>query len=132
MAVLIAVPPIFFINDGTQSSASNQIFKVSIIKNSTVGIDELNVQSVGDFVMQVYPNPNEGEFIVRFNIAKQNDVRISIYNMTGQLITNEELSGLSPGMNEHRIRLLNLKIGGIFMVTIQSENKKVVQKVINY
>ena len=125
-----SAPNIFFINDGTQSSASNQIFKVSIIKNSTVGIDELNVQSVDDFRMQIYPNPNEGEFIVKFNLAKQNDVQISIYNMNGQLITKEELADLSPGINEHRIRLLNLENGGTFMVAIQSENKKAVQKVI--
>ncbi|NQU87357.1 MAG: T9SS type A sorting domain-containing protein [Mariniphaga sp.] len=125
-----SAPNIFFINDGTQSSASNQIFKVSIIKNSPVGIDELNVQSVGDFMMQVYPNPNEGEFIVRFNRAKQNDVQILIYNMKGQLITKELLTGLSTGMNEHRVRLLNLKNGGTFLVNIQSGKFKAVQKVI--
>ena len=80
--------------------------------------------------MQVYPNPNEGEFIIRFNLAKQNDVQISIYNMNGQLIANEELIGLSMGMNEHRIRLLNLENGGTFMGAILSDGKKAVQKVI--
>lgn len=125
-----STPNILFIIEGTQSNASNQIFKVSIIKNTTVDVDELNVQSTGDFMMQVYPNPNEGEFIVRFNLAKQKDVQISIYDMKGQLITRKELSDLSSGINEHRIRLLNFKNGGTFMVAIQSENKNAVQKVI--
>jgi hypothetical protein len=125
-----SAPNIFFVNDGTQSSASNHIFKVFVIKGKTVGIDEFNIQSAGDFMMQVYPNPNEGDFIVRFYIEKQKDVQISIYNLKGQLIAKENVSGLKTGMNEHRIRLINLENGGTFMVTIQSGNKKAVQKVI--
>ncbi len=121
---------IFFINDGTQSSASSQIFKVLLIKNSMVGNDELNIQSVGDFMMQVYPNPNEGEFIIQFNLAKQKDVQILIYNLNGQIIKKEVLTGLPTGRNQHRIQLLNLENGGTFMVAIQSGNKKSVQKVI--
>ena len=124
------LPNIFLINNGSQSSASSQIFKVSLVKSTAVGIDELNVQSVGSFMMQVYPNPNEGEFIIRFNMAKQDDVQISIYSMLGQLIINEKLSDLTVGTNEHRIRLANLENGGTFMVTIQSGGKKAVQKVI--
>ncbi len=123
-------PNIFFINDGTQSSASNQVFKVFLIKGSTVGTDEINLQSIGDFRMQVYPNPNEGEFIVRFNMAKRNDVQISIYNLSGQMINSEKLSDLVVGTNEYKIKLTDLKVGGTFMVTIQSEGKKATQKVI--
>lgn len=123
-------PNIFFINNGTQSSASNQIFKISIIKSNTVGLDELNSQSVDEFMMQIYPNPSEGEFIINFNLEKLNDVQISVYNMVGQLITKEVLSNLSIGMNKHKIRLLNLENGGTFMVNIQSDDNKAVQKVI--
>ncbi len=121
---------IFLVNDGTQSSASSQIFKVAVIKNTPVGMDELNVQSVGDFMMQVYPNPNEGEFVVRFNLAQPENVKLSIYNLKGQLIKEEKLSGLPKGINKHRIRLLNLEKGGTFMVSIQSGDKRAVQKVI--
>jgi hypothetical protein len=38
---------IFFTNTGTQSSASSQIFKVYVIKNSTTDIHDLNKQSIG-------------------------------------------------------------------------------------
>lgn len=125
-----SAPNIFFINDGTQSSASNKIFKVSVFKNTAVGIDELNVQSVDDFRMQVYPNPNKGEFIVQFYLAKQNDVQISIYHLNGQVVKREIVTGLPTGKNEHRINLLNLENGGIFMVSVQTGDKKSVQKVI--
>lgn len=121
---------IFFVNDGTQSTASSQIFKVFVIKNTVVGIDNLNEQSVDEFMMQVYPNPNKGEFIIRFNLTKSTEVQLSIYNLKGQLIKEEILTGLPTGMNKHRIRLLNLEQGGTFMVRIQSGNKKAVQKVI--
>ncbi len=123
-------PNIFFINDGTQSSASDQIFKVFLIKSATVGADEINMQSIGDFMMQIYPNPNEGEFIVRFNMAKRSDVQISIYSLSGQMINNEKLSDLAVGTNEYKIRLSDLKVSGTFIVTIQSDGKKATQKVI--
>lgn len=125
-----SAPNIFFINDGTQSSASSQIFKVSVIKNNTVGVDEFNIQSTDNFRMQVYPNPNEGEFVVRFNCSKQKSVLISIYSINGQLINKAELTNLLSGTNEHRVQLLGLENGGTFMVVIQSEGKKAVQKVI--
>ena len=41
---------IFFTNNGTQSSASSQIFKVYVIKNSTAGIHDLNEQSNGTLI----------------------------------------------------------------------------------
>lgn len=121
---------IFFINDGTQSSASSLIFKVRLIKNSTVGFDELNPQSTDDFMMQVFPNPNEGEFIVRFHIKHQKQVQIAIYNLSGQLLEKDVLSDLNEGQHQHCIHLANLTNGGTFMVVIQSGNKKAVQKVI--
>ncbi len=125
-----SAPNIFFTNDGTQSSASSRIFKVFIVKNSTVGIDELNTQSTDDFKMQVYPNPNNGEFIIQFNLSKPGVVQISIYNLNGQIIKKEELTGLPAGRNQQRIKLLNLKNGGTFMVSIQFDNKQATQKVI--
>ncbi len=125
-----SAPNIFFINNGTQSTASSQILKVSVIKNSTVGIDELNTQSTDDFRMQVYPNPNKGEFIIQFYLAKQNEVQISIYNLNGQMFKKEVLTDLPSGMNEHRIKLLNLGNGGTYILKIQSGHLIAVQKVI--
>ncbi len=123
-------PNIFFINDGTQSSASSKIFKVFVVKSSTVGIDQLNAQSVGEFMMQVYPNPNNGEFIISFNLQKRDDVQLSIFSLNGQLIKKELLPGIDRGQHQHRIRLANLENGGTFIITIQSNDKKAVQRVI--
>jgi hypothetical protein len=74
---------IFFTNTGTQSSASSQIFKVFVIKNSTVGIHELNTQSIGTLQMQVYPNPNNGNFIVKFNLRDNSEVKLTINDARG-------------------------------------------------
>ncbi|MCF6358146.1 MAG: T9SS type A sorting domain-containing protein [Draconibacterium sp.] len=63
-------------------------------------------------------------------MAKRNDVQISIYNLSGQMINSEKLSDLVVGTNEYKIKLTDLKVGGTFMVTIQSEGKKATQKVI--
>jgi len=90
---------IFFINTGTQSSASSQIFKVYVIKNSSVGIHELNEQSIGTLKMQVFPNPNDGDFVVKFNLNKIAETKISIYNIDGKKIEERVLANLVVGEN---------------------------------
>ncbi|MBK9718258.1 MAG: hypothetical protein IPO85_12240 [Saprospiraceae bacterium] len=77
------VANIFSQNTGTQSIASSQIFKVSVIKNSTVGIHALNTQSIGTLQMQVFPNPNNGNFIVKFNLRNNGEVKPTINMPTG-------------------------------------------------
>lgn len=125
-----SAPNIFFINNGTQSSASSQIFKIFIIKNKTVGVDETNRQSTGDFRMQVFPNPNDGKFYITFNLEESNDVEITIHSINGKLIYREFLRGLKPGKNENNIKISEIQSGGTFIVTIRSNENKAIQKLI--
>ena len=121
---------IFFTNDGTQSSASSQIFKVYIIKNSPVGIHELNKQSTSTLHMQVYPNPNNGNFIVKFNLRKSAEVTISIQDVNGKLIENTLLKNLKVGENTYSKKIEQMINGGIYYVTIDTGYEKATQKII--
>ena len=69
---------IFFTNTGTQSSDSSQIFKVYVLNNSEIGIHDLNEQSIGTLNVQVFPNPSDGNFVVKFNLNKIAETKISI------------------------------------------------------
>lgn len=77
---------IFFNNDGTQSSASNKIFKVYFIRNDDVGISRLNTQSVGTLKMQIYPNPAKDDLKIKYNLFQSSDVIISIFDLNGRMI----------------------------------------------
>ncbi|NEN24374.1 T9SS type A sorting domain-containing protein [Cryomorpha ignava] len=121
---------IFFTNDGTQSSASSQIFKVYVIKNSPVGIHELNKQSTSTLHMQVYPNPNNGNFIVKFNLKKSSDVTINIQDANGRLIENTTLKNLKVGENTYSKEIEQIVNGGMYYITIETGYEKATQKIV--
>ncbi len=121
---------IFFTNTGTQSSASSQLFKVSVIKNSTVGFHELNTQSIGTLQMQVYPNPNTGNFIVKFNHRNTGEVKLTISDTGGRLIKNTVLKNLQAGENTYTEGVKDFIKGGIYYITIETTYEKATQKII--
>lgn len=121
---------IFFINTGTQSSASSQIFKVYVIKNATIGIHDLNEQSVGTLKMQVLPNPNDGEFVVRFHLNEISETKISLYSIDGKKIEEKVLTHLNMGENNFHQKIKNLKTGGTFILTIETPYEKATRKII--
>ena len=125
-----SAPNIFFINDGTQSSASNQIFKVYLIKNINTGIHELNPQSAGTLQMQIYPNPNKGSFLIKLNLLKKTDIILSIYDGYGKKIETEALKNLSVGENTFQKTTGTFTKGGIFFITLETQYEKVTQKII--
>lgn len=123
-------PNIFFTNTGTQSSASSQIFKVYIVKNENVGIDDLNEQSTGTLKMQAYPNPNGGDFSVRFHLAKVSEVNISLYTIDGKKIEERLLHGLNKGENIFHTKIKNQNTGGIYFLTIETPYERAMQKIV--
>ncbi len=121
---------IFFTNTGTQSSASSQLFKVYVIKKSTTGLHDLNEQSIGTLKVQVFPNPNDGDFVVSFYIKKIADTKISLYSLDGSKIEEVTLKNVRVGENIFQHPIKNLGVGGTFMLTIETPYEKVTQKII--
>lgn len=121
---------IFFTNTGTQSSASSQIFKVIVIKNSTVGIHNLNNQSNGTLKVQVFPNPNDGNFVVKFNLNKISETKITIFGINGKKIEECILTNLVLGENIFQRKIKNLELGGTYILTIETNYEKATQKII--
>lgn len=121
---------IFFTNTGTQSSASSQIFKVFVIKNIFVGTHELNTQSIGTLQMQVYPNPNIGNFDVKFNLIDNGKVILTINDVNGKLIENIMLKNMQVGENIYSKSIKNFKNVCIYYNSIETNYEKASQKII--
>ena len=85
-----SVANIFFINDGTQSAASNQIFKVYVVKNIT-GIKETKLNSENVFNLNIFPNPSDGNISVSFFIPSFEKHTITLFDMKGSIIKSIEI-----------------------------------------
>lgn len=121
---------IFFTNTGVESSASSQIFKVFVIKNNLVGIDHLNSQSIGTLKMQVYPNPNDGDFVVKFHLNTIAETKISLYSIDGKKLEEKVLTDLSVGENTFQRKIRKLNAGGTYLLTIETPFEKASQKIV--
>ncbi|MHB1278707.1 MAG: T9SS type A sorting domain-containing protein [Bacteroidia bacterium] len=123
-------PNIFFTNTGSESSASNQIFKVYVIKNAALGMDELNDQSVGTLHLTVFPNPGNGDFKVVFNLIRETPVKITLYSMDGKKIEEVTLNDLQIGENTFERRIEGLKPGAMYLLNIETDYEKATRKVV--
>lgn len=123
-------PNIFFTNMGTQSSASNQLFKVYVIKDGTTGTHDLNEQSIGSLKVSVYPNPNEGNFTIKFHLDAVSETKVTMTDLNGRVVEQSVLKNLNVGENTFQIKDKKNHFGGTYFLTIETKNEKAVQKIV--
>jgi hypothetical protein len=121
---------IFWINDGTQSNATSQIFKVFLIKNGAIGMDDLNEQSIGTLQIKVYPNPNNGNFTVKFHLKESVETKISLSSFEGKKIDELVLNNLHIGENIYLPKIKNSDLNGIYILTIETPYETATQKIV--
>ncbi len=121
---------VFFSNSGTPSIASGEIFKIYLIKSSLVGLDELNIQSTSTLHLQVSPNPNNGEFLIRFNVNNTEPLTLSIFNAKGEMMDKSILKSIKIGENTIKKKIPGLLMGGVYFIVLESHNEKASQKII--
>ncbi|MFC2128349.1 T9SS type A sorting domain-containing protein [Bacteroidota bacterium] len=121
---------IFFNHSIAESSASSQIFKVYVIKNTNLGVHELNEQSIGTLKMQIYPNPNAGDFAVKYNLNKRALTKITLYSLDGKKIEETTLTNLNIGENIYHQKIKYPDQVGIYFLTIETPYEKATQKII--
>ncbi|MCS7028223.1 MAG: T9SS type A sorting domain-containing protein [Bacteroidia bacterium] len=80
--------------------------------------------------VEIFPNPNGGQFSMQFNSAKRQDIAIEVYNLQGQKVhgfTNTYL----PGAYVLPMDLTHLP-KGIYYCRILSSNQLITKKVVIY
>ena len=90
---------IFWINDGTQSHANNQIYKVFLKEIDAVSADDLATVKDNGLKLTTFPNPNTDLVNVQFNLSKKEDVNISIYDSSNRLLKKASFNDVMPGKN---------------------------------
>lgn len=121
---------IFFTNTGNESSASNSIFKVYLIKNDSLQSHTLNDFSINPLKVYVYPNPINNDFHIKFYLSKLEKVELSFYNVNGELLTKEIIDNVTIGENNIRRKLLNDFPLGAYIIQIKTSENTAYQKII--
>ncbi len=120
---------VFWINDGTQSSASEILYKVILRKNQNTS-SVLNSQSTNKLQLQIYPNPTKGTVHLIFNLKKVENVLVEVYDINRKLVCNRIISDGEIGENRYRIADKNFVNAGVYFVEVTVGNEKVMQKLV--
>jgi subtilisin-like proprotein convertase family protein len=77
--------------------------------------------------LTIYPNPNRGNFNIKFDNPSANEVTIAVYDMSGRRIFENNYAS-QASFNEN-IQLNNAQ-AGIYLVNVTDGSKKIVKKII--
>ncbi|WCL81860.1 T9SS type A sorting domain-containing protein [Saprospira sp. CCB-QB6] len=96
---------IFFINDGSQSRPSTQLFKVYVERDSALYTAVELVQDDLNIGLRLAPNPTVGQLQLSFQLAQTENLKFAIYNNKGQLVWEEKASQFAAGQQQKIIQL---------------------------
>lgn len=118
---------IFFINNGTQSSASSLAFKVSIVKNS-LSVDEIQLNQDNIYNLKLYPNPTKNNFSVEVFIPNTEKTQIEIFDLLGKKIKSVSIE---KNIGKHTIPLdLRDVSSGEYILIFKNGNTVIEKKIV--
>lgn len=81
--------------------------------------------SLADF--NLYPNPNRGNFTVQFNSNSSKAITLEVHDIRGRQIFNKSYN--NSGLFSEKLQLNNAQ-SGIYLLTVNDGDKKVVRKIV--
>ena len=97
------------------------------IEVCTQTITPLSTQDFGLAEFSLYPNPNKGNFTVKFNSSSQNNVGITVHDMRGRIIFDNSYN--NTGLFSQNIQLDNAQ-SGVYLVTVKNGDRKEVKRIV--
>ncbi|MFH0893690.1 MAG: T9SS type A sorting domain-containing protein [Bacteroidota bacterium] len=107
------------------SAYGNNCFVDDINLTVTTSIDE-NTSLISNYT--VYPNPFSNATTLNFTLAKQDEIRVSVYNEQGQLVFNQAQT-LPAGSHVMPINAQDWA-SGLYQITVTTSEKSVSKKVV--
>ena len=75
----------------------------------------------------IYPNPNNGNFNIKFNSSSTNEIGVFVHDIRGREIFNQQFQ--NTGLIEQNIQLSSVQ-AGVYLVTVQDGDRKEVKKIV--
>jgi hypothetical protein len=121
---------IFWSNDGTQSIANNQVFKVYLTNNNPLSVHELNKQSTGSLKLIVYQNPYNGNFVAKYHLKDTARVKLTLFGLNGAVLESTVLGNQIIGENRLARNIEDLAKDGVYFINIETPYESATQKII--
>jgi hypothetical protein len=119
---------IFFINNGTQSAASQQIFKVYLKKNELTVLEDNGRSDTGGLNLLIYPNPSATSLQVEFFLDQRSDLSIDIYDASGKIVLKKQFEALQSGQHNIGLGTIDGISKGVYFVYVKSAYEQAMQK----
>lgn len=101
---------IFFVNNGSQSQASDNLYAVYLLRGQALGQAQINPQSHDGWQLQIFPNPTEGFLQLQLYRPRSENLSIQVYDQHGRLMWKEKRRA-EKGPNRLNLKLQNLPQG---------------------
>lgn len=112
-------PNIFFVNDGTQSEATNRCFKVYVEKGTSTDLAPVPLTGEQVIGVELAPNPADSQVKVTFWIPDQMDMQLQAFNTQGQLMKSLAFGTLASGTYRQSIDTSTWP-AGVYLITLGS------------
>ena len=111
--------------DSNIATAKFNTFTIQLCYSQPVPVLSTESFEFEDF--SLYPNPNKGDFTVKFTSSTGNDIKIFAHDLRGRLVY--ENSFINTGAINQNVSLNNVE-SGIYLVSIIDGGKKTVKRVV--
>ncbi len=96
--------------------------------DNSVGISALESRNVQG--LKIYPNPNNGQFSVDYELEKDSRVDIILYNLNGQQVYIQTFEQV-PGKYHEVIDVNNAQINaGIYLIELRTSKERFINKLV--
>lgn len=104
------------------STIQNQIIKISDVKGTTTGVNNLSLYKSS---LSIYPNPAKKSITIKTDLnASSSELKVQIANVLGQVVLNTNLTDAKTDLNIDRLN------SGVYSVTLSAGTKTTSQKLI--
>jgi len=115
--------------NGLDTVLSGSAFIITL-KRSTIGISQIGTTVPGSFKLyNNYPNPFNPKTIINFDVPKEGNISLKIYNSLGAVVAVISESNFKPGKYSVDFDGSNLA-SGIYFYSLQSGNFRQVNKMV--